>query len=244
VTLDDANDLTPQIKAAAQEELKKFRLGPLYTPPSLEGAFAWPGGGMNWGGGAYDPDSERLYVKTSNMPSPIRVAKFDAATSRNPFKEINRDPGYESVSAGRASVMGLPLTKPPYGKLTSVDMSSGAISWSVAMGRGSEAIRTNPALSGVKLPDRLGATGPAGGIVTKGGLVFVGGGDKGFYAFSKESGKELWSLPLPRVTSGTPMTYRSRSGRQFVLVATGSGDDASLVAYALPENSQGGKNKR
>jgi len=235
VTLDDANDLTPEIKTAAQEELKKFHLGPLYTPPSLEGSFAWPGGGINWGGGAYDRELDRLYLKTSNMPSPIRVAKFDPETSRNPFKSINRDPGYESVSAGRASVKGLPLTKPPYGKLSSVDMSKGDILWAVPMGRGNEAIRTNPALAGVQLPDRLGATGPAGSIVTKGGLVFVGGGDKGFYAFNKESGREVWSMPLPRVTTGTPMTYRSRSGRQFVLVATGSGDDAVLVAFALSE---------
>ena len=71
--------------------------------------------------------------------------------------------------------------------------------------------------------------------MTKGGLVFVGGGDTAFHALDKMTGKEVWvSDMLPRPTEGTPMTYRSHAGRQFVLVTTGSGDDASIVAFALP----------
>jgi quinoprotein glucose dehydrogenase len=65
-------------------------------------------------------------------------------------------------------------------------------------------------------------------------LVFIGGGDDALYAFDKDTGDEVWSGALPRRTSGTPMTYRARSGRQFVLVATGGGTDAALVAFALP----------
>ena len=75
-----------------------------------------------------------------------------------------------------------------------------------------------------------------GSIVTKGGLVFIGGADDALYAFDKNTGEEVWNGPLPRRTSGTPMTYRSRSGRQFVLVTTGGGTDAALVAFALPAN--------
>ena len=56
VSLDDANDLTPEIKALAQAEMKKYRLGPLFTPPSLRGTLQLPGneGGANWGGAMWD----------------------------------------------------------------------------------------------------------------------------------------------------------------------------------------------
>jgi len=87
----------------------------------------------------------------------------------------------------------------------------------------------------VKVPARLGNIGPQGSIVTKGGLVFIGGADDALYAFDKNTGEEVWNGPLPRRTSGTPMTYRSRAGRQFVLITTGGGTDAALVAFAIPE---------
>jgi quinoprotein glucose dehydrogenase len=96
------------------------------------------------------------------------------------------------------------------------------------------ALRRHPALAGVALPERLGAAGPPGAIVTAGGLVFVGGGDEGFNALDARTGALLWRGSLPRRTTGTPMTYRSRAGRQLVLVATGSGRDAALVAFGLP----------
>ncbi len=82
------------------------------------------------------------------------------------------------------------------------------------------AARSSSTRSASRLPEKLGAQGPPGAIVTKGGLVFVGGGDFAFHAFDKATGRELWSAPL-RETTGTPMTYQARSGRQFVLVATG-----------------------
>jgi quinoprotein glucose dehydrogenase len=84
----------------------------------------------------------------------------------------------------------------------------------------------------VTLPERLGASGPPGAIVTAGGLVFVGGGDFAFHALDKTTGRELWSHPVGRRTSATPMTYRSRAGRQFVVIAVGSGRESSLMAFA------------
>jgi glucose dehydrogenase len=85
----------------------------------------------------------------------------------------------------------------------------------------------------VRLPEALGASGPAGAIVTAGDLVFVGGGDVAFHAIDKLSGRTLWSALVGRRTGATPMTYRSRAGRQFVLIAVGSGRHASLMAFAL-----------
>ena len=83
-------------------------------------------------------------------------------------------------------------------------------------------------------PPPLGAIGNAGLLVTAGGLLFTGPGDNKLYALDPENGNVLWAADLPHGAEGTPMTYRSRDGRQFVVVATGEGEDATLVAFALP----------
>ena len=88
-------------------------------------------------------------------------------------------------------------------------------------------------MKGVALPARLGAAGAPGAIVTKGGLVFVGGGDRALNAFDAATGREVWRFPLPRPRTATPMTYRARNGRQFIAIATGAGEDAALVRFAL-----------
>jgi quinoprotein glucose dehydrogenase len=84
MTMDDAFDVTPALKAAAQAELQKYRLGPLYTPPSVQGTFTRPGviGGANWGGSAFDPATGRLYVKISNSPAVLRIVPGPQANNR------------------------------------------------------------------------------------------------------------------------------------------------------------------
>jgi quinoprotein glucose dehydrogenase len=176
-----------------------------------------------------------MYIKTNNGVGVLKIVAADSPDNNNPFKSINVNVGYESGGApGAGAVMGgIPITKPPYGGLTAVNLNTGEIVWKVPLGKGSPRIRSNPALKGVDLPD-LGVPGLGGAIVTKGGLVFVGGGDTAFHAFDKKTGKDVWTSGPIRPTEGIPMTYRSQNGRQFVLVTTGSGDDASLVAFALP----------
>ena len=102
-------------------------------------------------------------------------------------------------------------------------------------GEGSRIIRNHPLLQGVDLPDRLGTPGNNGLMVTAGDLLFIGGGDPYLYAFDKATGEEVWRGATPHRTSGSPMTYRTPSGRQFIVIATGAGPDASLVAFNLPE---------
>lgn len=232
VAIEDAIDLSPALQARAQAEMRKYRLGPLYTPPSLQGTVVLPGvwGGANWGGGAFDPDTGRLYIKTSRSPSIFKLEKFDPATQpadragEVDAEYVNRGPS--------AMVDGVPLTRPPYGSLVAMDLDAGTIAWRTPVGDWPE-VRKAAGLAGASLPDRLGAPGPPGAIVTRGGLVFVGGNDYGLSAFDKTTGRELWRHPLPRQAAATPMTYRTASGRQFVVVATGRGDDAALVAFAL-----------
>jgi quinoprotein glucose dehydrogenase len=128
------------------------------------------------------------------------------------------------------------LTKPPYGELVAVDLGNATIKWKIPLGDWPE-LRANPALKGVTLPKVLGIAGPQGPIVTRGGVLFVGGGDSALHAIDKTTGRELWQGSLPARSHGTPMTYRTRDGRQFVVIATGSGADASLVAFALPDGA-------
>ena len=222
VTLGDAFDLTPELQAEAQAALKKLRIGPLFTPPSLQGTAMRPSiiGGANWAGGALDPESGMLYVKSSDSPS---VAKVKAAPA-----EVGAD--YVMDDAPAAFHGGIPLTKPPYAHLTAIDLNKGEIAWRVPFGDDGR-LRANPALAGVKLPDRLGATGAMGAIVTKGGVIFSGGGGTTLYAFDTATGHELWSFPMGRRTTSTPMTYEI-GGKQFLVIASGVGRDATLTAFS------------
>ena len=90
------------------------------------------------------------------------------------------------------------------------------------------------------LPPLLGVAGAPGAIVTKGGLLFVSGGGSVLYAIDKKNGRTLWSADLGKRAYAVPMTYRTRAGRQYVVIATGAGRDAELVAFALPNHAASG----
>jgi quinoprotein glucose dehydrogenase len=231
VTLEDALDFTPELKEEARRELSKYKLGPLYTPPSFQGTVMRPGliGGANWGGGAFDPESGLLYVKTTNSPAIARLAAPDRSAANPRAGEVDAE--YVMSSVAPQFKDGLPLLKPPFGHLTAIDLNRGEIAWRVAFGD-TPGLREHPALKGVALPAKLGVGGAPGAIVTRGGLVFVGGGDMALNAVDAVTGETLWRHPLDVRTTGTPMTYRT-DGRQFVVVATGSGEEAELVAFEL-----------
>ena len=247
VSLEDANDLTPEIHALAQKEMSQFRLGPLFTPPALRGTLQRPriDGGANWGGAGFDPETGLLYVRSSEGVTANQVCEVlgddpevDVDYSNNcPYGAAGQifrgRPGATEVAQSQLGP--IPLIKPPYAYLTAIDLNGGEIAWRVPFGEGSRIIRSHPLLRGVELPDRLGTPGNNGLMVTGGGLVFIGGGDPYLYAFDKATGEEVWREPTPFRTSGNPMTYRTPSGRQFIVIATGAGPDASLVAFALPD---------
>ncbi len=249
VSLEDANDLTPEIHALAVEEMRQFRLGPLFTPPSLQGTLQRPGasGGANWGGAAFDPEAGLLYVRTSEEADTNQVCvnagddpEVDVAYSNNcPYGAtliMYREAGGPGAAETPESRLGpIPLIKPPYAHLVAIDLHAGEIAWKVPFGEGDPEVRGHPLLRGVELPERLGTRGNSGPMVTAGGVVFVGGGEPYLYAFDKATGAEVWRSATPFPTNANPMTYRARSGRQFVVIATGGGQDAALVAFARPE---------
>lgn len=239
----DVIDFTPAVKAAALAKLRTFRFGPLFTPPSLEGTVTSPGaiGGAGWGGGAYDPETNVLYVKATNAPALWKLARRPTPSDTNDsdfFTDPDAPslgvvvPGFERDSAGKP-VPPLPINKPPYGVLTAIDMATGEHRWQVPIGD-SPAVRHHPALRGVPLPPALGVAGAPGGVVTRGGLLFLTGGGSTLYAIDTRDGSVRWSHALGTVGYANPMTYRTRAGRQFVVIATGAGAGTALRAFALP----------
>jgi quinoprotein glucose dehydrogenase len=237
VTLEDAFDLTPELKAEAQAEMKKYRIGPLFTPPSMKGTIMQPGliGGANWGGGAFDPETGMLYVKSTNQGAIGRLGKpTDADVDADLVRVGNTNPTFHD---------GLPMLKPPYGHLTAIDLNKGDLAWHVPFGD-TPSLRRNPALKGVALPAKLGAPGVPGAMVTKGGIVFVGGGDAALHAVDKANGQDLWEAPLGRRSSGTPMTYRASNGKQYVVIASGTGAEATLSAFTLPDVASAAQTQR
>lgn len=227
-TEDDVIDFTPQLRAMALKAIKNYRLGPMFTPPSVEGTLMMPGyfGGANWGGGAFDPETGVLHVSAKNWPILVKLVKPKPGASEFAYVPIDTNPNIE----------GLPIHKPPYRTLTAIDLNTGEHAWQVPIGD-APWIKTHSLLKGVDVP-QLGTTPyvTSGPLVTGGGLVFISGGSSKLYGIDTTNGKVLWEGDLGgRLGTGNPMSYQTRLGRQFVVVATSKRDgaDATLMAFAL-----------
>jgi quinoprotein glucose dehydrogenase len=139
------------------------------------------------------------------------------------------------------TVQGLPYIKPPYGRMTAIDLSKGDIAWQVPHGETPDNIKNNPALKGLTIP-RTGQRGVAGSLVTR-TLVVAGepqvtttpeGRGAMLRAYDKATGKELGAVFMPSQQSGSPMTYLL-NGKQYIVVAVGGPNvPGELVAYRLP----------
>lgn len=231
---DDLIDFTPEIRAAALESLSDLRIGPLYTPPSLleaddgtRGTLILPhyGGGANWEGGAADPETGILYVGSQTNPAVF------ALRPDPDFTDIR----YVFASGPVPDPMGLPIVKPPWGRITAIDMNTGEHAWMVANGDTPEDVANNPALAGIEIP-RTGKFSRAMLLVTR-TLLFAGegyGGDPVFRAHDKATGEILAEIELPGAVSGRPMTYMV-NGRQYVVLSVGRQGPAELVALALQD---------
>lgn len=151
-------------------------------------------------------------------------------------------PGRGATPPGFLAVQGLPLLKPPYGRITAIDLSKGDLKWQIAHGETPDNVRNHPALKGLKIP-RTGRAGNLGPMVTK---TLVICGEAGFYtneygvrgamlrAYDKATGEEKGAVPMAAPQSGSPMTYMLK-GRQYIVVAISGGNySAELVAYRLP----------
>jgi quinoprotein glucose dehydrogenase len=233
---EDLIDFTPELRAEAIKAIANYRIGPLYTPPSVavpngnRGTLVAPGfgGGANWHSGAADPETGFVYVPSLTNPAVIGLAPNDP-------KQSGLDSDY-TMSGGGPQLGGLRLMKPPYGRITAYDMNKGDIAWMIPNGDTPPAIKNHERLKGLNIP-KTGSPSQAGLLVTK-TLLLAGEGSAGqpiFHAYDKATGEEIWQTPLPGVQTGLPMTYMHQ-GRQFVVTAVrGTGNSgAQFVALALP----------
>ena len=242
-------DFTPELKAEALKLVSQYKIGPVYTPPITRGEGGKAGllfipNGANWPGGSLDPETGILYIYSHTL---LRVLSMVNDPKRSDMNYISAGGGDEG--GGGLAVQGLPLVKPPWGRITAIDLNKGETVWQVAHGETPDAVKNHPALKGVTIP-RTGRPGGAGGssggigtLVTKtlvisgeGGTVTTPSGQRGamLRAYDKATGVERGAVYMPGAQTGSPMTYML-NGKQFIVVAVSSSVmPGELIAYALP----------
>jgi quinoprotein glucose dehydrogenase len=240
VTEADLNDLTPEINAEAKRLAARYRMGPLYTPPSLVtesngGTLQLPGsqGGSNWQGAVADPESGIMYVSST---SAITLMGMGADPARSNMRYIM------AASSRTTGPFGLPLGRPPWGTIVATDLNTGKKLWTIANGDTPESVRKNEKLKGMVIP-RTGHDDRAGLLVTK-SLLFAGEGAGMFIAseggnmlraHDKKSGEIVWEMDLGLRQTGIPMSY-AVGGKQYILVPAGApGSAGEFIALTLAD---------
>lgn len=232
---DDLVDFTPAILARAQEIASNYRFSELYTPPSLYqhpvdgtlGTLHLPSstGGSNWEGSAYDPETGIIYIPSRTDTSVLSLVHEPEASTVEYIQGGGRTP----------SIEGIPLVKPPYGRITAIDLTSGEHVWQIVNGDTPEAIKTHPLLEGVDLPP-TGKPTRSGLVLTK-SLLFFGegpGGSPVLHAVDKATGTTVAEIGLPASVTGQPITFMLDGKQYLVMAVSDFRSPARLVALTLP----------
>jgi quinoprotein glucose dehydrogenase len=232
---DDLIDFTPELRAEALRVVEDYRLGPIYTPPSViepdgnRGTLALPsaGGGVNWPGGAVDAEAGILFVPSLTRPQLFALTDGTEGTG------VRR---HISFAGGAPTVRDLPLVKPPYGRITAIDLKVGEILWQVPHGATPRYIREHPDLQGVDVPTTGSQTQGSGLLVTS-TLLFSGEGARGepvLRAYDKRTGDVVHEVQLPGgPTTGFPITYMADGQQHIVVAALDEERIAELVAFTV-----------
>ena len=219
------------------EQLAGLRNDGLYTPPSTQGTLIFPmtGGGVNWGGAAFDPVNQILYANTSYAIHIVKLMPSSEVEGYNPppGHDFGRQRGapFAMTRVVAMSKLGLLCNKPPWGEMVAVDLKAGKVLWRSTVG-------TSEDKAPLGLAFNWGTPLVNGVAITAGGVVFTGAMDAYLRAFDAKSGAELWQgrLPVPGVAN--PMTYLWK-GEQYVAIAAGGHSEAgtsigdSVVAFRL-----------
>ena len=200
LAISDLIDFTPALRAEAEKRVSRYKIGPIFTPPTLsklEGplgtlALAATTGGTNWVGGSYDPETHILYAPSQRSVSvmglvpatpdisDMRFVQGSALTGARRSGGAGAEAGADrpsgspaaELAAGSLEIDGLPIIKPPYGSITAISLDRGEIMWQVAHGETPDVIRNHPLLKGLPIP-RTGRAGNFGVLVTK-SLIIAG----------------------------------------------------------------------
>lgn len=247
VTLDDLIDFTPEIKRRAEAIAARHRLGPIFTPPTVSdpngvaGTLMLPSqaGGTNWPGGSIDPETGIAYLYTFTTVVSLGLINDPERSDMNFIRGRSREIPAAEVSL---NVDGIPLVKPPWGRITAIDLKVGEILWQIPHGETPDNIRNHPLLTGVDLP-RTGRVGRVGTLVTKtlviageAGTFTTSSGEEGamLRAYDKATGEEVGAVYMPAGASGSPMTYMHNGQQHIVLAISGGGFAGELIAFRLP----------
>jgi quinoprotein glucose dehydrogenase len=211
-------------------------------------------GGANWQGGSYDPDTGIMYIFSNTAISDLGLItdkeRSDMDFIRGYAPNPNAAPANSQAAAGGGggeggglalTIQGLPLVKPPYGRITAIDLNKGEIAWQIAHGETPDNIRNHAALKGLNIP-RTGRQGRIGTLITKtlviageGGFFTTPAGQRGamLRAYDKATGQEVGSVFMPAPQTGSPMTYML-NGKQYIIVPiSGGGYSAEFLAFKL-----------
>jgi quinoprotein glucose dehydrogenase len=259
VTLDELIDFTPELRAEAVKLVSRYKMGHIFTPPVVS---KWEGplatlvtslSGANWPGGAVDPETKILYIFSNASPTPLGLISDPKRSDMNFIRGEARDPnappsatggggGGGGEGGGGLNVQGLPLFKPPYARITAIDLNKGEIVWQIAHGETADNVRNHPALKGLNIP-RTGRPGSIGVLVTK---TLVIAGERGFFttpsgqrgamlrAYDKATGKEVGAVYLSAPQSGSPMTYMLNGTQYIVVPVSGGNYSGEFIAFKLP----------
>ena len=247
VSVDDLIDFTPELRAEALERVSRFGMGPIFTPPVVAdpagsyGTLMLPstGGGTNWPGGSVDPETGIFYQYSFTQIASLGLVNNP---DRSDMNFIRGNPAGVAARDRALTIRGLPLVKPPWGRISAIDLKTGEIMWQVAHGETPDNVREHPDLQGVDIP-RTGRIGRVGTLITR-TLVIAGepgtfttpSGERGamLRAYDKRTGAEVGEVFMPVGVSGSPMTYM-HDGAQYIVVATsGGGVAGELLAFRLP----------
>jgi len=270
LSVDDLIDFTPELRAEAEKLVSRYRLGPIFTPPAVsraEGPIATltmgaQAAATNWPGGSYDPETHTVFVASQTAVATLGLVPSPPGRSDLPYFQgtvlsgarltggagsdaaATAAPSASEQQSAGLSVRGLPLIKPPYSRITAINLDSGEFRWQVPFGATPDTIRNHPALKGLNLGP-LGRPGNNSGTMVTRTLLIAGESNLGptptgargamLRAFDKATGREAGAVYLPAPQSGSPMTYMV-NGKQLIVVAiSGSTFPGELIAFRLPQ---------
>ena len=254
IGIDDLIDFTPELRRRAEAVVSPYRMGPLYTPPSVAsyegtlGTLHVPAltGGANWPGGAFDPETGIFYIYSKTEVHALGLVSDPRRSNMDFIMGRPRPPAGQPGGGGGfgLNVEGISIVKPPWGRITAIDLNAGEIVWQVAHGETPDHIRNHPMLEGIDLSRTGVANLRIGTLVTKtlviagdGGMFTNEDGDRGsaLRAYDKRTGEEVGSVALPVPATGSPMTYGLGSEQYLVVAIAGGGYPGELWAFKAPE---------